>query len=96
MASLAPSKVEQEQRILFLTEEVINRRNQESGSIREKFVSSSVPSPQVIYENLKSKMTKLADFLKDNFRKKMKPQPIVYLTMGLICVLEIENAYIKS
>jgi len=74
LASLAPSKVEQEQRILLLAEEAINKRNQEKREYQswrrsecEKVFSASVPLPQ-IKENLQAKMTKLAkDFLKDYF-----------------------------
>jgi hypothetical protein len=75
VSSLAPSKEEQEERILLLREEKLNKRSQEKWDYQswkrsecEKFLSNDVALPPAIKEQLQEKMSKLAqDFLSNNF-----------------------------
>jgi hypothetical protein len=64
---LAPSKEEQEQRMLLLTEEARHKQNKENRdyfswkrSECEKFLSDGITLPQDINDKMQDKMTKLA------------------------------------
>jgi hypothetical protein len=74
VSSLAPSKEEQEQRILLLAEETRHKHNQENReylswkrSEWEKFLGQGITLPQNIKDKMQDKMAELAaPFLKDN------------------------------
>jgi len=75
VSSLATSKEEQEERILLLREDKLNKRSQENQEYQswkrsecEKFLSSDTDLPPNVKEQLQAKMAKLAEeFLKNNF-----------------------------
>ena len=74
---LAPSKEEQEQRMLLLTEEARHKRNKENRdylswkrSECEKFLSDGITLPQDIKDKMQNKMAKLAQaFLNVNLQQ---------------------------
>jgi hypothetical protein len=74
VSSLAPSKEEQEQRILLLAEETRHKCNQENReylswkqSECEKFLGQGITLPQDIKDKMQEKMAELAAaFLKEN------------------------------